>query len=291
MSLRAVFASAVAALLLGCSDSTGPDLTPIPPPPAHVYVADLNGRVYIFNAPLTNASVPSDSIVVDGLGVAVDDSGSLAVSGFSKWVYLYHHPVTGSSTPSDSVASNPFYGFSAFGPDRRLYVGTQGPHVLVYTPPFTHTSVPDTIKNGITFSYGTAFDRQQRLYVSDPSGKVHVYDPPYTGAEAFRVDSGMGSIQGLAIDASGRLLVAMHSFDKILIYAPPLSATSTPVDSVTVGLKEPEAMAIGGDGYLYVANANDSSIVVFHPPFTHSSTPAVTIHAGMQAPWGVAVGK
>jgi len=295
MSLRAVIASAVAAIALACSnDTTGPTLTPVPPTPAHVYVADLNGFVLVFDAPLTSSSVAVDTITnSEALGVAVDDSGNLAVSGLSHWVYLYAKPLSSASTPADSVKSDPYFGFPAYGPEGKLYVATQGPHVLVYAPPITGASVADTIKDSLHDAYSVAFDRQRRLYVDDPvGGGVRVFDPPYTGAPAFSVDSGIGSTQGMAIDAGGRLLVANQSFNKILIYRPALSGASEPADSIMTGTTSPEGIAIGGDGYLYVAGENDSTILVFHPPFSHASAPAVTVHgAGLVTPFGIAVGK
>lgn|ERR1041384_5713408 len=295
MSSRLVLASAVAAIALACSnDTTGPTLTPVPPPPAHVYVGDLNGFVLVFDAPLTNSSVAVDTITnSQALGVAVDDSGNLAVSGLSHWVYLYAKPLSSASTPADSVKSDPYFGFPAFGPDGKLYVATQGPRVLVYAAPVTGATVADTIKDSLHDAYSVAFDRQRRLYVDDPvGGGVRVFDPPYTAAPAFSVDSGIGSTQGMAIDAGGRLLVANQSFNKILIYRPALSGGSEPADSIMTGTSSPEGIAIGGDGYLYVAGENDSTILVFHPPFSHASTPAVTVHgAGLVTPYGIAVGK
>ena len=291
--MRALVAAIALVVLVACSsDATGPDLTPVPPAPAHVYVADLSGGVYVFAAPLTSSSVPIDTIASRGLGVAVDDSGNIAVSELSHRIYLYHTPLS-SGTPVDSVSSSPYFGFPAYGPDGKLYVGTQGPHVLVYAPPITGASVADTIKDSLHDAYSVAFDRERRLYVDDPvGGGVRVFAPPYAGAPLFSVDSGMGATQGMALDASGRLLVANYSFDKIYIYAPPLSGASGPVDSITSGLHSPEAIAIGGDGYLYVANESDSAVVVYHPPFSHTSTPAVNLRGhGLVTPWGLAVGK
>ena len=293
--MRTLSTTAVAAIALACSsDSTGPDLTPIPPPPAHVYVADLNNRLIIYATPLTSASAPVDTIHIGNgpLGVAVDDSGNLAVSVLSKWVYLYQKPISSTSQPVDSVSSLPYYGFPAFGPDGKLYVATQGTRVLVYTPPFTHTSVPDTISDSVHSSISIAFDRQRRLYVDDPpGGGVRVFTPPYAAAPPFKV-SGMGATEGMAIDANGRLLAANYTFQKIFIYEPPLSGTSAPVDSIVTAFQQPKGMAIGGDGYLYVAMSGDSAIYVFHPPFSHTSTPAVTLQGHlMVSPWGIAVGK
>ncbi|HTI05064.1 MAG TPA: hypothetical protein VL549_07095 [Gemmatimonadales bacterium] len=293
--MRTVIAATSLAVVMACSsDSTGPDLTPVPPAPAHVYVADLSGAIFVFAAPLTSASVPIDTIPNSGpLGIAVDDSGNIAVSATTKKVYLYHKPLSSSSAPADSVPSSPYFGFPAYGPDGKLYVATQGTHVLVYSPPIASASVADTIKNSLVDAYSVGFDRQRRLYVDDPAGGgVRVYESPYTGPPAFSVDSGMGATQGMALDASGRLLVANYSFDKIYIYAAPLSGASEPVDSITSGLHSPEAIAIGGDGYLYVANESDSAIVVYHPPFSHASTPAVNLRGhGLVTPWGLAVGK
>ena len=295
MSLRAVIASAVAAIACGCSnDTTGPTLTPVPPVPAHVYVADLNGAVLVFAAPLSNSSVAIDTIASSGpLGVAVDDSGNIAVSELSKWVYLYAKPLTSASQPADSVRSDPYYGFPAFGPDQKLYVGTQGPQVLVYAPPISGASVADTIKDSLHDAYSVAFDRQRRLFVDDPvGGGVRVFASPYTGAPAFSVDSGMGATQGMALDAGGRLLVANYTFNKIYIYTPPLSGASEPRDSILTGTHSPEGIAIGGDGYLYVASQNDSTLLVYHPPFSHNSAPAVTVRGGgLVTPYGIAVGK
>jgi hypothetical protein len=295
MSQRAVIAFAVVAIAVACSnDATGPTLNPIPPAPVHVYVGDLSGYVLVFDAPLTNASVAVDTITQnEALGVAVDDSGNVAVSGLTHWVYLYAKPLSSGSTPGDSVASNPYYGFPAFGPDGKLYVPTQGSHVLVYSPPITGASVADTIKDSLHDAYSVAFDRQSRLYVDDPvGGGVRVFAPPYTGAPAFSVDSGVGSTQGMAVDAGGRLLVANPTFNKILIYRPALSGASEPADSIMTGTTSPEGIAIGGDGYLYVAGQSDSTILVYHPPFSHTSTPAVTVHnGGLVSPFGIAVGR
>lgn len=295
MSPRTVVASAIAALALACThDATGPNLLPIPPAPAHVYVADINGYLLVFAAPLSNSSVAIDTISSGGpLGVAVDDSGNIAVSELTKRIYLYAAPLTSASQPADSVSSLPYYGYPAYGPDRKLYVATQGTHVLVYARPITGASIADTIKDSLHDAYSVAFDRQSRLYVDDPvGGGVRVFNAPYTGPPAFSVDSGIGGTQGMAVDAGGRLLVADHSFPAIRIYAPPLSGASELADSIVTGTHIPAGIAIGGDGYLYVVSQNDSSILVYHPPFTHASLPAVIVHgAGLVTPAGIAVGK
>jgi hypothetical protein len=295
MPSRAAYALAIAAVALGCAnDATAPNLTPVPPAPAHVYVADLSGALLVFDAPLTNASVAIDTIPSGGpLGVAVDDSGAVAVSELSKWVYLYAAPFTSASLPADSVSSLPYYGYPTYGPDRKLYVATQGTHVLVYARPISGATIPDTIKDSLHDAYSVAFDRQSRLYVDDPvGGGVRVFNAPYTGAPAFSVDSGIGGTQGMAVDAGGRLLVADHSFPAIRIYAPPLSGASELADSILTGTHIPGGIAIGGDGYLYVVSQNDSSILVYHPPFSHTSAPAVVVHGGgLGVPAGIAVGR
>src|SRR5690349_19450832 len=86
MPARAVVKSVVAALVVAaCSnDTTAPtNLTPVPPAPAHVYVADFGtGAVLVFATPLTDSSKAVDTIAQTGtpVGVAVDDSGNLVVS-------------------------------------------------------------------------------------------------------------------------------------------------------------------------------------------------------------------
>lgn len=294
---RAVLKSAVAvAILAACSDnSTGPTLTPSPPPPSHVYVADFGtGAVLVFAAPLTDSSLPVDTIAIPGtpIGVAVDDSGNLAVSETPHWLLTFARPLSSASVPLDSARTDPYYGFMAFGPDKKLYLGPQGPHVLVFTPPITGASVPDTIKDSLHTSSGIAFDRTRRLYVSDPyAGGIHVYDPPYTGAPAFTI-AAIGSIDGIALDAAGRLFQSDYLHGKIFIFSPPLSASSLPADSIVTGLNAPHGIAIGGDGRLYVANNGDTNVVVFNPPFSHSSSPAAVVYGGGGlGPYGIAVGR
>lgn len=280
---------------LACGDSTKP--TPEPSHPGHVYVArpGFLRRMLVFPLPLSDASVPAESIGSDTafhpLGIAVNTSGDVAVCPYSGRIRVYHPPITSTSTPSDSFdLADGSCALIAYGPDGRLYVANQRNYILAFTPPINASSVPDTLATSAQDALGVAFDGTNRMYVAQGTRVVQIYDSPYTGAPAVTMDTLPQPFFGLAVDQAGRLLVALGNDNKILIFNAPLSHTSPKADSLVTGLTSPFGIVIGADGRLFVANG--PTIVAYDPPFTHSSAPAATItSAGILGAQGIAVGK
>jgi hypothetical protein len=278
---------------VACNDSGGPGT----PRPGHLYVAD-GLSVYIYATPLRSGDGPIDSLSfprgIDPVFVAVDGAGNLAVSIDGGPIYWYSAPVTHASIPTDSVGSGGV-GYTAFGPDHRLYVPCTGAGVLSYPTPLSHLSVPDTVKTGNAVNYAVTFDGSGALLVSgfDSGATVsHIadYGAPYASAPRFVIDS-LPFMHGMVTTSRGDLLVATGTGNNVLDFLSPLSASSKAAFAITPGVANSSGLAIGPDGSIYVGNGNSSSVTAYAPPFSAASAPfaSVLIVSGGN-PTGIAVG-
>jgi sugar lactone lactonase YvrE len=135
---------------------------------------------------------------------------------------------------------------------------------------------PVSIGSGWVAPYGVAVD---------PAGNVYVGD----GTQVFEVFASGGQISvltvinpvGLALDASGNLLVAEYSGGRVLR----LSADKRSVYTVASGLNGPQAVAIDAAGNTYVAETDASQITML--PLGGGSPKAVI--SGLNHTAGVAV--
>ena len=82
------------AVVAGCSKS--PVISIPGPPPARLFVADLNNGLVVFTQPVTSGSMPSFTIPGAGTaGVVFDSAGNLYVSNsFNATISVYARPVS-----------------------------------------------------------------------------------------------------------------------------------------------------------------------------------------------------
>ncbi|AOS61630.1 SMP-30/gluconolactonase/LRE family protein [Actinoalloteichus hymeniacidonis] len=116
---------------------------------------------------------------------------------------------------------------------------------------------PVTISNGLNWS----LDGEIAYYIDTPTGRVDAFDFDAT-AGALRnrrplveIDSKHGSPDGMAIDAEGRLWVALWGGSAVHCYSP----NGTLEEVVDVPVRQVTACAFGGDGLdtLYITTSRD----------------------------------
>lgn len=98
-----------------------------------------------------------------------------------------------------------------------------------FVPPFSGKSVAKLrFRKGAGTPYGSMiFDSNDVMYVTD-GGAIDVYDPPYTRHTKKAFTIGVVAVTNtLALDSTGNLYVSCED-GNIYVYAPPLSASSTP---------------------------------------------------------------
>jgi hypothetical protein len=121
-----------------------------------------------------------------------------------------------------------------------------------------------------------------------PSG-VTVYAPGANGnaAPLGSIPSGTCTgmsllIDGLAVDAIGRIYVGDRLNNRVLVYAPGASGAIAPIETLTgsnTGLSEPGTISLDAAGHIWVANAGGNDVLEF-PAFaagTQNVAPIGTI--------------
>ena len=187
-------------------------------------------------------------------------------------------------------------GQSAFGPDGSLYVSNVAGGVEVFMPPFSNeSSVDSTIAaTNLAQNVGTGFDATGNLYVTSigsAGSNLFVFAPPYTGAP-IETTATAGSYGQLIISGSQLFVcnTASGSLGKVDVYSLPLTTASVPAFSITSDINVPAGVAFDNEGNLYVSNPGSSAVTVFAPPFTAASaaTTTLTINSHIN---GIAIAK
>lgn len=173
---------AAALLLAGCGDSTG-----APPAPGHVYIAN-NGRhnVLVFQLPLTDVSVPTDTIAPDTsfapFGIAVNAAGDLAVCTNGRWVQIFHPPITSASMPLFSVDTllPPVFGIAVDAGGRLYAADNNDQRIFIFNTPLSASSaIADSVVSGLSSPFAITIGSDGRLYVAN-GGTVLSFAPPIT---------------------------------------------------------------------------------------------------------------
>ncbi len=243
-------------------------------------------------------------------GSAFNPPGGHAGSGSTKHMYIsesttsgavlvYDMPVTSSSTP---VATLPLdYPDELFVDKQgRLFVpisgGTDEGIVQVYKTPLTSSSTPAfslTVCDQDCYPEAVAEDSNGNVYVSLPYGEPVCCLAAFSAAS---IGSGtsvsspsviapsngttFGYPFGLAIDSGNNLFAAdtEAAGGSLLQFSTPLSATSTPTETVTGSTGYEYGVLVDSSNHIYVSNFTAcGSVSVFDEPVTSSSTPAFTI--------------
>jgi hypothetical protein len=132
---------------------------------------------------------------------------------------------------------------------------------------------------------------QTHVYVANGSGSgfVTIYGGDLSSTSTPNVafqDGTSTDVEDVAFDASGRLYVSNFEQNKIDVFTPPFTNTSTPTFSMATGTG-PEGVDIDGAGNLYVANSTSATLTIYNAPLSGTSTAATTITTGLARPIGV----
>jgi sugar lactone lactonase YvrE len=252
----------------------------------NIWVADtFNNRVLEYKQPITNgmaASVvigqpdftssniaaPTQSNLIDPLGLAFDPAGDLWVVDGSRRVLEYAPPFTN--------------GMSA-----TLVIGQ-----LDFT-----SDTQSTTASGLNYPAEIAFDAAGNLWLVDQgNNRVLEYSAPFTTGEnagvvigqadftsstAATTAAGMDSPYGISFDGGGNLWVSDARNLRVLEYTLPFSSgqsaslvlgqsnfTSSGVSgNPQVDLNNPAGLAFDTSGNLFVSETGASCVVMFEPPF------------------------
>jgi hypothetical protein len=133
-----------------------------------------------------------------------------------------------------------------------------------------------------------------RLYVSNFTGSgigLNIFAPPFSAASTAVVSVPAGAASGfndtgaIAVDALGKLYTIHKGTNPsvIEIYAPPITASSTPMTSITLPSSiNAYGLALDPSGNIWVSDRAGASSTVreYTPPFSNVSTPALTLTNG-----------
>lgn len=135
------------------------------------------------------------------------------------------------------------------------------------------------------------------FYVADPAGGHGRVEWFSGGANGNLVpdrvlagpSTGITDPRGVALDGSGRLFVADHASNRILVFDSNAEGDATPLATIT-GLHGPAHIAVDDLLNVYVVNQDDNSIAVLGSSGPESWGPAETITSkSLSGPTGVAV--
>jgi hypothetical protein len=201
------------------------------------------GELMLFPAPITSSSTATATFAIGGGPLLFNSAGDLVLtSGSPAGFYVYSPPFSSSTTASQFI-SNANVGdsaamdtagniFASFGVLTRA--SGVGGYVGVFAPPYTGTPIVTPMLYNTTYG-GIALSSTQ-LFVFDSNseaGSIDVYDLPLTptSVPAFTILPGYQPVS-IAVDTSGNLYVGNFLGNRIQVFTPPFSASSTP--SVTL---------------------------------------------------------
>lgn len=224
-----------------------------------VAVAQLNGTVKFYTAPVTGSSTAAASFLTPAGATSI-----LAVR------------------------------FNAAGD---LFVAPYGTNVYRYSPPFSNASTPvQTITGGFAGARGLSFDASGNLYISDNGGstlsRIAMFTPPYTAAPLLTTYVS-AVFERNAISGSQLFVADSSSPGQVAAYNLPITGTSTPAFAITNGINQPAAPDFDAGGNLHVANYGTHSVLVYNAPYSASSAPVVTtvVNPATAVLLGLAIGS
>ncbi len=250
-----------------------------------------------YTLPLTSATQsPSFSIALGGAFLLAEDaSGNVFAANYNSPESVVEIPPPYAvATVTNSLGGDESEQM-AVAPNGDLALanipGTVGGSL--YTPPYT--AAPTPLSNGLSTPYGVAFDASNNLYFANRGAStLTMLAPPYTGSPTTVNTSSVP----FGLTVSGTTLFVGES-TAVDVFSLPLTASSTPIATLSSGISYVHRSAVDASGNLWVANesggaSNEGSVEEFTKPFTTGETPTVTISmpAGggsiSHVPWGIA---
>jgi serine/threonine-protein kinase len=262
---------------IGLSDAA---LTPVPPKvrASKIYIANTAGLgILTYNADGTPGSPTITDGVTDPSGVAVDTGGNIYVAnsffaGMSGAVTTYNPDGSRRSlTIPFGVLST---GQIAVDLARNIYVCANDPndvgYVLSWDSQGAQPKAPVELEMESTLS--VAVYAAGTLYVTldsfafPPDNTVRTYVDGGQTSPFF--DFGATIPSAVAVDAAGKIYIALGSANRILTYNPDGTPTSP---TITAGLAYPEGIAVDGAGTIYVANARNDTVTTYNADGSRSA--------------------
>lgn len=263
----------------------------LPPTPtqAMVYVANRDTGVLGFPvedngnfAPTVNISGPNTQLF-NPVALGVNPNGALWAANDSAHTYVvFAAGANGNAAPgfSGSVGT-PFSteGLAVDG-NSRLYIAS-------YSPPAVQTPFGAITSPGMIEPIRIALDGNGNLYVAD-SGAAAVEEFPFgvsgsvtPSAVISGAATGLNSPQGIAIDPTGRIVVAdSGGSGAILVFSAGANGNVSPLQTITgaaTGLSRPAGVTTDSTGAIWVADAVANKILRFASDAKGNSAPLQTI--------------
>ncbi len=246
-------------------------------------VANSGGNTVLgYTLPLTSATQsPAVSIPLYTAYLLTEDaSGNVFAASFTSptTTVLEIPPPYTSATLTNSLGGDDSYQM-AVAPNGDLALaniaGIAGGSL--YAPPYT--AAPSAITSGLSGgAVAVAFDASNNLYFGNSGAStLAMLAPPYTGSPTTVSLSSVAN--GLTV--SGTTLFVGETSD-VDVFSLPLTASSTPIATLSNGIGTAYRSAVDASGNIWVANSSggtssNGSIEEFTEPFSTGETPAVTI--------------
>jgi hypothetical protein len=207
------------------------------------------------SAPLASITVPAGPSAV-----AFAPNGTMFVANaIANTVTAFAPPYTGSPTTISAAISDPVS--VAVDGSGNLAVANGTGNVTIYPPPYT-TATPTALL--AVHPVAVLTDGANHLFVlvggNNPGG-LYRYTAPFTPGGfdfAFNI-TGSNGVQGMTLDALGRLYVADSGNNDILRLDPPFSS-GTPAltipSTAAQPLSAPQSVAVGPDGTIFTAGGH-----------------------------------
>ena len=299
-------AYAAALIFAGCT-STSTSTVQTTLSNQHLYVA-TGSKVFVYNLPLTNSSVPAVTLLTPGYGAnpCLDSAGhifmemNIVTGTTSSFVtQAFALPLTATSAPVFVLSTPDGPADCHFDPSGNMYVANNSSVQVFKSPVQSGSAINSTITASVVSSSGLWTDSPGRVYVSN-GVNILVYSSFATG-NVLQATFGSSNGGGLALGPSGSLYVANGtSAGQIDVYDPPFTNTSTRNASKTIKVI-PNATL--GDSLTYLAfdNAGDMfvgacvgciptgswHIYMLQPPYTSVN---VDLNLGLTHGIGLTVG-
>ncbi len=309
------------AVTAGATTNTNVPITPFPPDPSGLYVANNMGNSITVYTPGASGNVaPARTLpstfttgVFFPLGVALDSAGNLYVTN-GNTITVYPPGANGNWPPARTIIGDPSAGL--FAPQGvaldsadNLYMTNPNVNSIRVYPPGANGNGPPArslsgTSTGLNFPTGIALDSVGNLYVANRLGNtITVYPPGANGnlAPALTISgtsTGLNSPTGVALDSAGNLYVTNNNGNSITVYPPGANGNLAPartISGTSAGLTFPAGVALDSAGNLYVANWNGqfqiatvNSITVYPPGANGNVAPARTlsgVSTGLNGPF------
>ena len=261
----------------------------------HAYVTSFTGALYVYDMPLSAASVPSvilkanfnnpsDAEIVPG-GLQL-----LVVDGAAKKISIFDLPITQGSVAKTTITIDFDAIDGAFDSAGNFWVGGFGNKVEKFSQPFSNGSTPSqTLTLPTSDAFGLAIQPPNDLMFIGTAGHVYGYFPPDASAPTPAVDNtNTAAPTGIALNNG--VFVSNFSSGIVQLYAAPFNSNESPSSIGGSLLAQPTRLKFSGNGSLNVADAQKGIVVLAPPQFTSGFVVAPNPDAGIGNMRGITFG-